>query len=133
MTPDEEIITKLWCEAHLLNFTRYMYKENNRRNFIVAPHFILMANKLMEVISGKINRLIINIPPRYGKTELAVKNFIAYGLAINPQSKFIHLSYSDDLALDNSSITKEYIENITKHKFSELEDTELKNWNHYED
>jgi predicted phage terminase large subunit-like protein len=36
--------------------------------------------------------------------------FIAYGLAINPASKFIHLSYSDDLALDNSSQTKEYIE-----------------------
>jgi predicted phage terminase large subunit-like protein len=36
--------------------------------------------------------------------------FIAYGLSINPASKFIHLSYSDDLALDNSSQTKEYIE-----------------------
>lgn len=123
MTPDEKIITKLWCENHLLNFTRYMYKENNRRNFIVAPHFILMANKLMEVISGKINRLIINIPPRYGKTELAVKNFIAYGLAINPQSKFIHISYSDDLALDNSSITKEYIE---REAFQKLWKMELK-------
>ena len=35
-------------------------------------------------------------------TELAVKNFIAYGLALNPKSKFIHLSYSDDLVLDSS-------------------------------
>jgi predicted phage terminase large subunit-like protein len=69
-----------------------------------------MANALMKVINGETKRLIINIPPRYGKTELAVKNFIAYGLAINPASKFIHLSYSDDLALDNSSQTKEYIE-----------------------
>lgn len=69
-----------------------------------------MANALMKVIIGETKRLIINIPPRYGKTELAVKNFIAYGLALNPQSKFIHLSYSDDLALDNSSQTKEYIE-----------------------
>jgi predicted phage terminase large subunit-like protein len=64
----------------------------------------------MDVINGKTKRLIINIPPRYGKTELAVKAFIAYGLAINPSSKFIHLSYSDDLALDNSSQAKEYIE-----------------------
>jgi hypothetical protein len=31
-------------------------------------------------------------------------------LAKNAQSKFIHLSYSDDLALDNSSQTKEYIQ-----------------------
>ena len=35
-------------------------------------------------------------------TEIAVKNFVAYGLAINPSAKFIHLSYSDDLARDNS-------------------------------
>ena len=35
-------------------------------------------------------------------TELAVKNFIAMGMGINPRSKFIHLSYSDDLARENS-------------------------------
>jgi predicted phage terminase large subunit-like protein len=64
----------------------------------------------MRIINGEVKRGIINIPPRYGKTELAVKCFIAWCLAKNPQSKFIHLSYSDDLALDNSSQTKEYIE-----------------------
>ena len=106
---NEENVIKVMCENDLLFFTRYIYKENHRRTFNVAPHLVLIANKLMDVINGKTKRLIINIPPRYGKTELAVKNFIAYGLAINPQSKFIHLSYSDDLALDNSSQTKEYI------------------------
>jgi|AntDeeMinimDraft_5_1070356.scaffolds.fasta_scaffold13780_2 predicted phage terminase large subunit-like protein len=112
-----------FCEAHLLNFTKYIYKENHRRTFTVAPHFVLMANALMNVINGKTKRLIINIPPRYGKTELAVKMFIAYGLALNPQSKFIHLSYSDDLALDNSSQTKEYIESDA---FQELWRMQLK-------
>jgi predicted phage terminase large subunit-like protein len=110
MLTNEEKVLKVMCEKDLLFFTRYIYKENNRRNFTVAPHFVIIANKLMDVINGKTKRLIINIPPRYGKTELAVKNFIAYGLAINPSSKFIHLSYSDDLALDNSSQAKEYIE-----------------------
>lgn len=117
MLTNEEKVLKIMCEEDLLFFTRYIYKENNRRNFIVAPHFVLIANKLMEVIHGKVKRLIINIPPRYGKTELAVKNFIAYGLAINPASKFIHLSYSDDLALDNSSQAKEYIESEAFQKF----------------
>ena len=114
---------KAFCESHLLNFTRYIYKENHRRIFTVAPHFVLMANALMDVISGETKRLIINIPPRYGKTELAVKMFIAYGLALNSQSKFIHLSYSDDLALDNSSQTKEYIESDS---FQELWKMQLK-------
>ena len=103
-------VLKLKCENDFLFFARYIYKENTRRNFIVAPHFITIAKTLTDVVDGKIKRLIINIPPRYGKTELAVKCFIAWCLAKNPQSKFIHLSYSDNLALDNSSQTKEYIE-----------------------
>ena len=43
-------------------------------------------------------------------TELAVKSFIAYGLALNPQSKFLHLSYSSDLAQENSVAVKDIVE-----------------------
>ena len=110
MLTNRDKVMKVWCESHVLNMTRYLYKENHRRAFTVAPHLVKIGNALMDVINGKTKRLIINVPPRYGKTELAVKNFIAYGLAINPQSKFIHLSYSDSLALDNSSQAKEYIQ-----------------------
>jgi predicted phage terminase large subunit-like protein len=105
-----EKVLKVKCEKDFLFFTRYIYKENQRRNFIIAPHFVVIAKALEKVYNGKTKRLIINIPPRYGKTELAVKCFIAWSLAKNPQSKFIHLSYSSDLALDNSSQTKQYIE-----------------------
>ena len=120
---NEQKVLKVKCESDLLFFTRYIYKENHRRNFIVAPHFVIIANALQKVAEGKTKRLIINIPPRYGKTELAVKCFIAWSLAKNPSSKFIHLSYSDDLALDNSSQTKEYIESEA---FQSLWEMELK-------
>lgn len=117
---NEEKVLKVMCEEDLLFFTRYIYKENHRRNFIVAPHFVKIANTLERVSKGEIKRLIINIPPRYGKTELAVKCFIAWALARNPQSKFIHLSYSDSLALDNSSQTKEYIESDSFQKLWQM-------------
>lgn len=120
MLTNEEKVLKVMCEKDLLFFTRYIYKENTRRNFIIAPHFIQIANTLQEVAKGNIKRLIINIPPRYGKTELAVKCFIAWCLANNPQSKFIHLSYSDNLALDNSSQTKEYIESDSFQKLWQM-------------
>lgn len=42
-------------------------------------------------------------------TEIAVKCFIEWCLAKVPNSKFIHLSYSDMLALDNSSEIREDI------------------------
>lgn len=103
-------VIKVKSENSLLFFTRYIFKEHYGKKFKVANHLKLIAGTLEKVASGEIKRLIINIPPRYGKTEIAVKMFIAWGLAKNPKSKFIHLSYSDDLALDNSQFTKEYIE-----------------------
>ena len=44
-------------------------------------------------------------------TECAVKNFIAMGLAVNPCAKFIHLSYSANLAQDNSIAVKNIVQN----------------------
>jgi hypothetical protein len=92
-----------------IEWTKHFFRVNHRRNFVVNEHHRIICEALDKVYSGEITRLIINISPRYGKTELAVKNFMAKGLAINPASKFIHLSYSDDLALDNSEEVKEIV------------------------
>ena len=99
-------IIKEKCEKSLLFFTRYLFKENSGARFEVAKFHIALAKTLEKVNKGDIKRLIINIPPRYGKTELAVKMYISWTLANNPKARFIHLSYSDALALDNSSLTR---------------------------
>lgn len=102
-------ILKTWTLRSTLNFTRYFFKQKFSRKFIVGQHHEAIAKALDRVLAGKCTRLIINIAPRYGKTELAVKNFIAMGLAINPKANFIHLSYSDDLARDNSRGVQEIL------------------------
>jgi predicted phage terminase large subunit-like protein len=107
---NEQKVLKVKCENSLLFYARYIYKENHNRKFIMSPHFERLAEFLEAVYRGEITRGIINIPPRYGKTELVIKVFISWCLAKVSYSKFIHLSYSDTLALDNSSETKEYIE-----------------------
>jgi predicted phage terminase large subunit-like protein len=116
-------IIKQKCEDSLLFFTRYIFKENTGNKFEVAEFHKTLANTLHKVHKGEIKRLIINIPPRYGKTEIAVKMYIAWTLAKNPMAKFIHLSYSDSLALDNSSMTKEY---INSDAFQNVWDLQLK-------
>lgn len=105
-----ELIIKHKCESSLLFFARYIYKENHNRKFIMSKHFEEIAMFLESVYALKITRGIVNIPPRYGKTELIIKIFISWCIAKNNDSKFIHLSYSDSLALDNSAQTKEYIQ-----------------------
>lgn len=103
-------VLKYKCENSLLFFARYIYKENHNRKFILSKHFEEIALFLEAVYRGEITRGIINMPPRYGKTELVIKIFIAWCLAKQPVCKFLELSYSDMLALDNSSQTKEYIQ-----------------------
>lgn len=110
MTTNKDKVLKYMCENSLLFFARYIYKENHNRKFILSKHFEEIANFLERVYNGEIRRGIINMPPRYGKTELVIKIFVSWCLAKVNYSKFIHLSYSDGLALDNSSQTKEYIQ-----------------------
>jgi predicted phage terminase large subunit-like protein len=107
---NEQKVLKVKCENSLLFYARYIYKENHNRKFIMSPHFERLAEFLEAVHRGEITRGIINIPPRYGKTELVIKMFVSWCIAINNVSRFLHLSYSDALALDNSSQTKEYIQ-----------------------
>lgn len=96
-------VKRTWCLQSSLNFTRYFFKERFKRKFVIGDHHKLIAEKLDAVLRGEITRLMINVSPRYGKTELVVKGLIADGFAINPKAKFIHLSYSDDLVRDNSN------------------------------
>lgn len=107
MNTKDVIRAELYSSFEL--FTRYFFKERQKRKFILGEHHKIIIDALERVQKGKCRRLIINIAPRYGKTELAVKNFIAHSLAINPKAKFIHLSYSDQLALDNSEEVKDLI------------------------
>lgn len=99
-----------WCKTGgLLAFTDIMFQFKTNRRFIIGEHHRAICSALDDVITGKTTRLIINIAPRYGKTELVSKMFIAYGLALNPASRFIHLSYSDDLVKDNSREINEMV------------------------
>lgn len=100
-----------------LNFTRYMFRKMYDKQFVVGNHHIAICEALNRVLDGECKRLIINIAPRYGKTELAVKNFIAMGLAVNPRAKFVHLSYSSNLAQDNSVAIKDI---VTSESYREL-------------
>ena len=93
-----------------LSFTKYFFQKRFGRSFVVNSHHEIICKTLDRILRGESTRVCISIAPRYGKTELAVKNFIALGLAHNPSSKFIHLSYSGSLAEDNSESVRDFID-----------------------
>lgn len=91
------------------NFTKKMFAYLNNNELLIGKHHKIIFDALNRIVSGENNRLIINVPPRYGKTLLVSQMFLAYGLAINPKSRFILLSYSGSLAMDNSIAVKQIV------------------------
>lgn len=79
----------------LLSFTEY-----TNPAYRVANHHRLIAEKLEAVERGEIDRLMIFMPPRHGKSELASKRFPAWCLGRNPRRQIIAASYNSDLAND---------------------------------
>ena len=96
------------CISSQMAFVKYFFYAGKKK-FIENWHHRVICDALDSVMDGKIRKLIINIWPRSGKTDIAVKKFMARGLAVNPSAKFIHISYSDDLACDNSDEVRELV------------------------
>lgn len=95
-------------EASQTAFTKFFFRTRGE-TFILGDHHAMMEDALRKVERGEIKNLLITIAPRFGKTQYCVIDWMARCLARNPRAKFIHLSYSDELALDNSSKCRETV------------------------
>src|SRR3990172_10744014 len=96
---------------HLIPFAEYIWK-----GYSTQPAHKLIALKLHEVelyvrTRGRqgIPRLIIEMPPRHGKTELVSKIFPAWFLGKNTDRRVILASHTAALAEDNSRKVREYM------------------------
>lgn len=107
---NEKRMLKYMLEQDGMQFMRYFFKLREGTTMIRNWHHYVIEYVLQAVYDCKIDRLIVNIAPGYTKTEQVVLNFICRGLALNPRSKYIHTSYSGDLAQENSSKIKETIQ-----------------------
>lgn len=108
LTP-EQIAT---YRTDLLEYSRYVFRKRRGMELLHAAHHKTVCDALEQVVIGRIRRLIINIPPRSGKTEFAVKNFVSWCMGNFPDCEFIHASYAKDLATANISETR----NIMQHE-----------------
>lgn len=107
---NETRMLRYMLENDGMQFMRYFFKLREGTTMLRNWHHYVIEYVLQAVYDGHINRLIVNIAPGYTKTEQVVINFIARGLAMNKRAKFIHASYSGDLAQESSSKIKDTIE-----------------------
>lgn len=109
MTRVSDAVLRSAMEADHLLFTRYAMKNRTGTKMLVGRHHHVIADAIDKVMDGEITRLIINVAPGYTKTETGSINFIARGLAVNDRARFMHLSYSDKLALLNSATARDIV------------------------
>lgn len=109
LTADERDAIRIAARSNLYAFTAWMFVQRKGYPWRHARHHTIICDALMRVFRGETKRLIINCPPRYSKTELAVVNFIAWAMGRAPDSEFIHASYSGMLAANNSVGVRELV------------------------
>lgn len=96
----------------LLLFTRVFYKLRTGREFDVPEpdgresHIISLCKAFTNAKLEKVQRQILSCPPRYGKTELCM-HFVAWCMAHYPDSNFLYISYSHNLAARHTSIIRQ--------------------------
>jgi predicted phage terminase large subunit-like protein len=100
-TDKERRVYRSLSMADLFWFTRWMFVNRRGYTWQQANHHKTVCDALMRVFRGECKRLIINIPPRYSKTEI-VKNFVGWSLGHYPDCEFIYTSYSGRLAAASS-------------------------------
>lgn len=105
----------------LLRFTQQFYSFRTGRLFNLShppgreSHYISICRELTKVFRGETKRLIINVPPRYGKTELVI-HFTAWALAHFPDSNFLYVSYAHSLAKKQTQTIRNII-NLNEYKY----------------
>lgn len=90
-------------------FIKYFFYHQKHLKFDIAEHHEVLIDALMDVFYGRKQNLIINIPPRFSKTEVVIILFTAWCFVKNPNCEFIHLSFSDSLVMENSDRIRQLI------------------------
>jgi len=89
------IIRRREAANRLLPFTKATFPD-----FEQARHHELIADALERVERGECRRLMITMPPRHTKSELASRRFPAWYMGRHPNEPIITASYGQDLSSD---------------------------------
>lgn len=90
-----ELLARRKARSSLIGFSSY-----TNHAYQPAGHHGVIAEALEAVARGEILRLMITMPPRHGKSELASRRFPAWYLGNNPDKQIIAASYNSDLSND---------------------------------
>jgi predicted phage terminase large subunit-like protein len=91
----QQQLTQTLAKDSFLDFVKHVYP-----GYKVGPHHLKLAQIFEEIAAGKKKRVIVNIAPRHGKSELISYLAPAWFLGKYPQKKIIMSSHTADLAVN---------------------------------
>lgn len=109
MLKPEELETNL-CEASLYEFFQAAWHTVEKLPFVDNWHLEAIAEHLEAVYNREIKNLIINVPPRTGKTLLISVAFPAWVWLQNAAERFLCVSCTRDLSSDHAGLNRALIE-----------------------
>jgi hypothetical protein len=95
LTERRDLEVRNQARENLIGFTEYTFSKYRTAAFHKA-----IAGQLERVERGEVDRLMLLLPPRHGKSELASKRYPAWLLGRNPARQFISVSATAELAAD---------------------------------
>src|SRR5208282_5307112 len=94
-----DLIDRVLAERSFADFVRQAWPVLEPKTpYLENWHHGLMAEALEAVAAGELQRLIINIPPRFGKSLWTGIFFPAWVWLHNPGERFLFASYSSQLS-----------------------------------
>ena len=94
-----------YSKNNFLYFVKQMWPE-----FIAGAHHKIIADKLEGIATGKLKRLIVNMPPRHTKSEFASYLFPAWMIGRKPTMKIIQATHTTELAVSFGRKVKNLLE-----------------------
>ena len=85
-------------------------------DFIEGSHHRHVAQKFNDLATGKLKRLIVNMPPRHTKSEFASYLLPAWMVGRNPKLKIIQATHTGELAIKFGRKAKHLIDSEEYHK-----------------
>lgn len=85
-----------------LEFIKYYFKQEFNKEFLVDSFHVELTDRLEKVFYGQIDRLMINVSPGAGKTEMITKLFPVWCFGKRKDYQVLAAGYSEDLALSFS-------------------------------
>jgi predicted phage terminase large subunit-like protein len=104
------------ARSSLLEFTKMTLPDPDdpddidKSRYTACKHHEVIAAALEEVEKGSIQRLIITMPPRHGKSELASRRFPAWFMGKDPYRHTIFATYNEDTAKDFGRAVREIVQ-----------------------